>query len=292
MENTRFAEAAQENEQRTQIAAQQSTRAAVAAANMAIDRRLERFRQEELAKGVEPDEALLRATRREEAERQLLSPAQIAERRFREMDLEEVKRRIERGEGLIVVPKDDREIAAAISHATHAQALRAAVAQAIEGRQIDVEPILKQDPIFGGQRMPVEEVKVRARSNMSPEQKVGADKDASDRARIAVETSRARPESSTGTPPPTANPTAIAIDAMKQAREGKLGESRTRLDSLSNKAKSPELIEAENLLAQTRAQLQALADKAGVKFEESDFAKKAEDYERAYRALAECVKGS
>lgn len=91
-------------------------------------------------------------------DRQLLDASGIAERKFREMDLKEVRDRLKRGDGLIVVPGNAREVAAAISDETHAQAVKTAVAQAVEGRRIDVEGIVRTDRVFGPQRLSASEV--------------------------------------------------------------------------------------------------------------------------------------
>lgn len=121
-------------------------------------------------------------------DRVLLDAAGVANRKFAEMDLKEVRERLERGEGLIIQPGNPREVLQAISDDTHAQALKAAVAQAVQGQRIDVDAVVRQDPVFGQQRVGIEVVRSRARSQAEPENLVGADKQASQAADKTIET--------------------------------------------------------------------------------------------------------
>lgn len=204
-------------------------------------------------------------------DRVLLDAAGIAERKFREMDLAEVRERLARGEGLIVVPGNAREAAAAISDETHANALRTAVAQAIEGRRIDVDPIVRQDAAFGPQRMGAEEVKRRARANMAPESKVGADAEASRRAQLTTETGAPAVKPAATEPPPPRGGAGKAAGAEV----------------------SPERAEAEALLAETKVKVQEAANEAGAEPPKDGGAamKKSEDYARAWDAIAQCATG-
>lgn len=205
-------------------------------------------------------------------DRLLLDAAGVAERKFREMELQEVRERLASGQGLIIVPGNARETAAAIKDETHAQALKTAVAQAAEGRRIDVEPVLRQDPIFGPQRMSQEEVRRRARSNMSPENKIAADPEASARADAVIKAEA--PAAVRAEPPPPRGPGAAGAEAPK----------------------SPELTELEERLKTARAEFEAAAKEAGVEIpepkpEDKAAMKRAQDYEKAWEAVATCVKG-
>lgn len=178
----------------------------VAAADEAIERRFQRERETLLAAGIEPDEALRQAFARTypETERRLLSAAEVGALRVSEALLADARARIAQGRGMVLVPRTDAEVAAAISSTTHAQALKAAVAQAIEGRRIDVEPVLRRDPAFGPARMSPAEVRARARVNQAPESMVGADREASRRAAETIVVVRAGPSEATpakGAPP-------------------------------------------------------------------------------------------
>lgn len=221
----------------------------------------ERFRAEAAAPGAD--------------DRKLLDAAGIAERKFREMDLAEVRDRLARGEGLIIVPGNERETAAAISDETHAQALKVAVSQAIEGRRIDVEPVVRQDAAFGPQRMGADEVRRRAASNMAPEAKVGADAAASKRADETIKETGAPAAKRGGAEPPPPR-----------------GSSRAEAAGVT--ASEKRLAEAQALLAETKAANDAAYKEAGLeppKPRDEDFSKKAEDYDKAWKAIADCARG-
>lgn len=198
-----------------------------AAADEAIDRRFRREHEKLLAAGMEPDEALRQSFARTfpETERALASAAEIGERRLSEFAAADARSRIAEGRGLILVPRTAGDVQAAISGATHAQALRTAVAQAVEGRVIDVEPVVRRDPAFGQQRASIEVVRERSRANAAPDAKVGADRGASERASEAME----KPE----------------VAAAPKAKASKDKEAE----------KSPELTEAEALRDDARTQL-------------------------------------
>jgi hypothetical protein len=149
----------------------------------AIARQRMRFSDEEIGRFVEAEKKFRAESAAPGAdERMLLDAAGVAERKFREIDLAEVRERLKRGEGLIIVPGNQREVVASIGEATHANALKTAVAQAIEGRRIDVDPVVRQDPVFGAQRMNQAEARARALANQQPEAKVAADPAASKKA--------------------------------------------------------------------------------------------------------------
>lgn len=241
-------------------------------ADAAIGRMRSRMSDQEIAAFVE-GERQLRAdsTAMGADDRTLLDATGVAERKFREMDLKEVRDRLAAGEGLVIVPGNEREGAAAVSDETHAAALKTAVGQAVEGRRIDVDPVLRQDPVFGPQRMGAAAVKERARSSMLPENKVGADRKASERATIETEApaaSRGRAEP----PPPRGQVPGEAAGA---------------------EAKSPDLVEAEKLLAETKARVEAAANEGGFDLPAiaEDVKKKAETYDRAWEAVAACMRG-
>lgn len=81
-------------------------------------------------------------------------------------------------------PQNINETLAGISDETHAAALRAAVAQAVAGQQINVDAILRQDPLFGRQRSTIGEALAAALEAEKPENLVGADKAASERGNV------------------------------------------------------------------------------------------------------------
>ncbi len=157
--------------------------------------------------------------------------------------------------GDYLTPKTPAEILAAVSPETHANALRAAVAQALEGRRIDVDPVLRQDVIFGAQRMSPAQVVERARVNMAPEQKVGADAKAS----------------------------AQAARMLK--------ESQPVTTERGGREESPELRKALSDLETTIKKMDEAANDAGVEPPpvDAEFAKQADEYEKAYNAIAACA---
>lgn len=241
-----------------ELAQQMSTKRWQDLADVAIERRAARDRDKMLAAGIEPDEQLAASMR---PETRLLSPAEIGDRILRQSGLENIRAMIDRGEGLVIVPRTNAEIQAAISPETHANALRAAVAQAVDGRQIDVSPVLRTDPAFGAQRIDLSEARSLARANQDPAAKVGADREASARASESIE----KPEAA---PAPKAQPPKAVVE------------------------KSPELIEAEGLLADTRAKLEAAAKEAGIELPAPEKFTRAEDYDRAWRSLIQCAEGA
>lgn len=248
------------------------------AADDAIERMQRRMSDAEVARFIEAETQMRREAAAPDADdRVLLDAAGVAERKFREMDLAEVKGRLERGEGLIIVPGNQREVLAAVSDETHAHALKVAVAQAIEGRRIDVDPVVRQDPVFGPQRMSQEEVRRRAQSNMAPESKVGADAEASRRADRSLKETEAPAANRGGRaePPPPRGDVASG-------------------EAAGAEAKPAELVEAEALLERTRTELQQAANDAGLQIqlpEASVGIKQSEDYARAWRAIAACATG-
>lgn len=242
--------------------------ASLAQTDEVIARQRTRMSDAEIEKFVEA-EGKLRAEAGQPDDRVLLDAAGLAERKFREMDLAEVRDRLKRGEGLIIVPGNEREVAAAISDETHALALKTAVGQAVEGRRIDADPVVRQDPVFGPQRMGREAVMERARSNMAPENKVGADRAASQRADQTIETEAPAAKPGRAEPPPP---------------RGSLGEAA------GVTAKSPELVEAEALLADTQALVKQAANDAGIEPPPVGKAiEQSQDYERAAKAIAVCA---
>lgn len=244
-------------------------------ADEAVGRMTRRMNEEEIDRFIDA-EARFRAEAAAPGadERVLLDAAGVAERKFRELDLAEVRERLARGEGLIIVPGNAREVAAAVSDETHALALKAAVAQAVEGRQIDVDPILRQDKVFGPQRLSADDVRSRARANMAPESKVGADRAASERATRTLETVG-----------PAAKPGGADTSSSSRSRSG---------EAAGQTAKSAELVEAEALLAEAKAIVKQAANDAGVKIDldtTGDVGKKAETYDRAWQAVVACANG-
>jgi hypothetical protein len=235
-----------------------------------IGRMRSRMADEEIERFVEA-ERKMRAEAAVPDDRVLLDSAGIAERKFREMDLAEVRDRLARGEGLIIVPGNEREVAAAISDETHALALKTAVAQAIEGRRIDTDPVVRQDRIFGPQRMSKSAVLERARSNMAPENKVGADRAASQRADESIKVSEGPAAKRGGSEPPPPR-------------------GSQRAEAAGPEGKSPELVEAEALLADTQMKLKQAANDAGIEPPPAGKAiEQSEDYERAAKAIAACA---
>lgn len=314
--------------------------------DVAIGRQRERMSDAEIERFVEAE----RKMRAEAAapgadDRVLLDAAGLAERKFREMDLAEVKDRLKRGEGLIIVPGNNREIAAAISDETHAQAIKVVVAQAVEGRRIDADPVVRRDPVFGPQRMSDAEVRRRAVSNMSPEQRVGASQESSRVATLTIEESTARPKAEapaakTGaakSPPPrgradeAAGAEVIDLSRLKKGvpiinmrdgyRIGKVGDEFEvspvgknapgkdrsgwvfqpfRTDEIgirefiagkekaTQAPKSPELAELEARLAADYERASPEERAAWEKIEGENVVQKADDYERAWKAIAAC----
>ena len=235
-----------------------------------IARMRSRMSDAEIERFVEAEKTM-RAEAAVPDDRMLLGPGGIAERKFRDMDLKEVRERLARGEGLIVVPGNEREIAAAISDETHAMALKTAVGQAIEGRRIDVDPVIRQDPAFGPQRMNPKAVLDRARSNMAPENKVGADRAASQRAEASIAESEGPAAKQGGAEPP---PPRGSRHAKAAGPEGK----------------SKELAEAEAMLAETEAIVKQAANDAGIEPPApSKLIEQSQDYEKAARAFAACA---
>lgn len=168
------------------------------------------------------------------------------------------------------------EAAMVVSDATHAQALKAAVAQAMEGRQIDVDSVLLQDPVFGPKQMTLAEVVERARINMAAESKVGADRQASVLADDLIKQRTEAPAAKPGgaeSPPPRGDRAADAAGAEA-------------------KPISAERAEAEALLAETKVSVQQAANDAGVTPPKDDGAalKQSEDYANAWEAIAVCAR--
>lgn len=159
-----------------------------AEADAAIERRMLRERDKALAAGMEPDEALREAFRvaMPEVDKRLKSQAEIGAERAGEAELTFARQALARNQGLIFVPSTAREIEASISTDTHVQALRASVAQAIDGRRVDPTAVVRTDPVFRNQRLSEQEVKLMAQSDQAPENKVAADKGASERAAVDV----------------------------------------------------------------------------------------------------------
>lgn len=233
-----------------------------------IGRMHARMSDAEIEKFVEAEKKL-RAEAAAPDESKLLDSAGIAERKFREMDLKEVKERLAKGEGLVIVPGSARETLAAISDETHAQALKTAVGQAVEGRRIDVDPVVYQDAAFGPQRMSRAEVLKRAEANMATEAKVGGDAAASRRADGAK-----APAADLGgaEPPPPLGSTGKAAGA---------------------EAKPASLVEAEERLAETRIAVEKAANDAGLPPPPTEAAliKQSDTYDKAWQAISACVQG-
>jgi len=171
---------------RAQMEQTRRTAAAGAEAEARVGAQRMRFSEAEIEGFIRAEERM-RAEAAVPDDRRLLDAAGIAERKFAQMDLAEVRERLERGEGLIIVPGNPREVLQAIGPETHANALRAAVAQAIEGQKIDVDAVVRQDPVFGPERQGLEVVLSRARSQLEPENLVAADKQASQAAAKVIE---------------------------------------------------------------------------------------------------------
>lgn len=190
-------------------------------AEAAVDRRMLRKRDEMLAAGMEPDEALREAFRdaHPETAKALKSQSEIGAERAAQYELDAARKRIESGAGLVHVPRTAAEIEAAISGETHAAALRASVAQAIDGRRVDPTAIVRQDPVFGAQRLSPEETKLMAEADQRPENKVAADKNASAR---ADETLKLSPKEvkplAVGEPADLAELQRLTTDAERQAK--------------------------------------------------------------------------
>lgn len=245
----------------------------LAATDATIERMRARMSDEEIERFVEAEKEMRAASSAPGADdRVLLDAAGVAERKFREMDLAEVRDRLRKGEGLIVVPGNEREVAAAISDETHAIALKTAVAQAVEGRRIDVDPVVRQDAAFGPQRMSASETRNRARSNMAPENKVGADAAASRRAVESIKKAEAPAAKPGGTepPPPRGSRAAEAAGVTAQLRD---------------------LADAEASLADAKMAVKQAANDAGVVLPKDDApeAAKAKDYDKAWQAAATCL---
>lgn len=161
-----------------------------------------------------------------------------------------------------------------VSDSTHAQALKTAVAQAAEGQRINVDPVLKQDPVFGAQRMPMADVKAAAEVAGSPENKSAASPEASARADATL---KAEAPAATGRaePPP---PRGAAGEAGAEA------------------PKDPELAALEKGLADAKKALDEQMKAQGIeppkaKDGERDNMQRAQDYEAALNSFASCVKG-
>lgn len=248
----------------------------LAATDETIGRMQSRMSDAEIERFVEAEKQMRAASSAPGADdRMLLDQGGIADRKFREMDLAEVRDRLRRGEGLIVVPGNATEIAEAISDETHAIAMKTAVAQAVEGRRIDVDPVVRQDAVFGPQRMSASEAKSRARSNMAPENKVGSDRAASQRAAESIQKAEAPAAKSGGTepPPPRGSRAAEAAGVTAQLKD---------------------LAEAEASLAEAKVAVQKAANDAGVELPKIEVPEtaKAKDYDKAWQAAANCLRGT
>lgn len=262
------------DELRSQWAQQRAAAESLRQTDETIGRQRERMNTAQIDQFVQ-DEAKFRAESAAPGadDRKLLDAAGLAERKFREMDLAEARDRLARGQGLVIVPGNAHETAAAVSDETHAQAVRTAVAQAVEGRRIEVDPVLRQDPVFGPQRMSGEEVKSRARANQSPESKVAADPLASRRAAATLQEAEAPAAKPGGAEPPPPR--------------GLPGEAA------GAEAKSPQLVQAEALLERTRQEVKQAANDAGIEPPAPDetLMKQSDTYHRAWRAIAACANG-
>lgn len=220
-------------------------------ADVAIDRRFQREREKMLAAGIEPDEALKQAFAKvyPETERRLKSAAEIGVERMGAMELDDARKAIAEGRGLIQVPQTNAEILAAIEDSTHAHALKAAVAQAIEGKQVDVTPVLRQDKAFGPSRLDLSEAREWAKRQNTPEAFVGADRAASER---ATETIKAKGETKAQKPEtkPAASETPKSPELAEA--EGLLDEARTRWEEAT--------VDAADLLDRARHHEELLAE--------------------------------
>ena len=204
--------------------------------------------------GVTPDQmeaTYQRARTKVEADRKLLSSAEAAERRFATMDMEDAKKAIAEGKGKIIVPRNALETEVAISDTTHAAALRASVAQAIEGRRVDPTAVVRTDPVFGPQRLDATEARDMAASTQRVENNVSADRGASERA-----------------------------DAQLKLSVPKAAEA-PRADTTP-----PHIVELENLVKDAEAKLKRAGREAPAAKEE-----KADLYEKAWNAVGDCLEG-
>lgn len=164
------------------------------------------------------EDAYQKARSRIDEDRKLLSSAEAAERRFLTDDLESIKKKLASGEGKLIVPSTAKEIEAAIGYDTHVAALRASVAQAVDGRRVDPTAVVRQDTVFGAQRLSEQETKLMAEADQRPENKVAADKGASDRAEAQVALTKAKPQEGIGVPPELAELQRLATEAEARAK--------------------------------------------------------------------------
>jgi len=271
-------------------------RAVLTAADEAINRRTLRERDAMLAAGMEPDAALKAAFQKVNPETEkLLTQAQIGQRRLNEMELADARRAIAEGETrLFMGPGDNRkatpfttnwrvfqpinsaEIEAAISQGTHAAALRASVAQAVDGRPIDPTPIVMSDEIFGSRRPSQEQVVLAAKSNAAPENRVGGNAESS---RLATAELKAA-----GTAPKAESPAKGFGARVKAKASAAGGEAAKPVDTTP---KSAEVIELETLLTAAEARLKAEGVEGNLRAAVDDLS----DAEKAWKAVADCVEG-
>lgn len=189
-------------------------------ADAAVERRMTRKQDELLAAGLEPDEALRQAFRavHPETDKILKSQSEIGEERVAQYALDAARKRIASGETLVFVPNTAAEIEAAISYDTHVAALRASVAQAVDGRRVDPTAVVRQDPVFGAQRLSAQETKLMAEADQRPENKVASDKGASDRAEVQVKATQAKPQEGIGVPPELAELQRLTTEVEARAK--------------------------------------------------------------------------
>lgn len=255
----------------------ESAQRILAAADEAINRRLARERDANLAAGMEPDAALKAAFQKVNPETEkLLTQAQIGQRRLNEMELADARRAIAEGRGMVFVPKTAAEAEAAISQGTHAAALRASVAQAVDGRPIDPTPIVMSDEIFGSRRPTQEQVVLSAKSNAAPENKVASNAKAS---RLAAAEIKA---AST----PKAERPEAGFGARVKAKASAAG-AETPAPPVDNTPKSAEVIELETLYAAAEARLKAEGFEGNIQ----SVLDQQSDFEKAWKAVADCVEG-
>lgn len=159
-------------------------------------------------------------------------------------------------------PQNGAQVEAAISDETHASALRASVAQAVDGRVVDPTAVVRTDEVFGDQRISQDGINLAAQANMRPETRVSADPDASRRADATVATA--------------SEPKAKAAAAGTTPDSPAVSELRTLMSAAEARLRA-EGIEGEAL---TKAR-----DTMSAEMERTT------DYERAWQAVANCLEG-
>jgi hypothetical protein len=77
---------------------------------------------------------------------------------------------------------------------------------------------VRQDPVFGAQRLSAEETKLIAQADQAPENKAAADKGASQRAEAQVKALGTKPQEGIGVPPELAELQRLTAEAESRAK--------------------------------------------------------------------------